>query len=175
MCLCKLEKMSFWINSSENIFFRSIKRTEKDENNERPARGSQHTCIAFLLQHLSPLPDLRPSLIKSSIQHFDVIISLQQSLQALHLVPNVDNLENSIASSCLSPRLSRQYLRPSLTNGSGIFRPFAAAACIPLNLALCVHCPKTGCVSTPQARTSPQPHGRPSVLPHQKHCCIVVI
>ena len=45
-------------------------KTMKDQ------QGLPGTCIVFLLQHLSSLPDLRPSLPKYSIQQFDVIMSL---------------------------------------------------------------------------------------------------
>ena len=61
----------------------------------------------------APFPAARFAPISLQM-HFDVIMSSQQSLQALHLVPNIDKMEASIASSCLSPRLSRQYLHPSL-------------------------------------------------------------
>ena len=53
------------------------------------------------------------------------------------LCPKSTELETKIASSCLSPCLSRQYLPPSLISGSGIIRLFATATCMPLDLARC--------------------------------------
>ena len=45
----------------------------------KTSRGSPDTWIAFLLQHLSPLPGLRSSIPQYSIPHFDVIMSSQRS------------------------------------------------------------------------------------------------
>ena len=79
---------------------------------DQQGRSRYMNCI--LAAAPFPAARLRPSLFKYSIQHFDVLVSAQQSLQALHLVPNVDIMGASIASSCLSQRLSRQSLHPSL-------------------------------------------------------------
>ena len=70
---------------------------------------------------------------------YPFIAAIHQSLSACRMSKQ---LEASIASSCLSPRLPRQYMCPFLISWSGSIRLFAAAACIPLNLALCVHCSK---------------------------------
>ena len=108
------------------------------------------------------------------------IISLQQSLQDLHLVSNL-NIAGSKYHLFLSepaPLVAIPVplcLGPHLISISGIIYLLSAAECIPLNLALYVHStslpPKKvqqGCVHTLQALTSKQPHWCPSVLPHQE-------
>ena len=64
------------------------------------------------------------------------IISLQQSLQDLHLVSNLNILSEPAPLMAIPLPLC---LGPPLISISGIICLLSAAACIPLNLALCVH------------------------------------